>query len=190
YAKAINAVRDSAGRIICRVNDVNDPAYDVAKVDLACVPYNVMGVGVNSREMVNYVTATGMAEQNLQQDVVAANFSGEPFSSWAGPVSVAIGAEHRRESVDGWASALDEADSFFAGNWHASRGKFNVTEGYLETVVPLANGKPLAQSLDFNGAVRWTDYSTSGEVVTWKVGTTWSPIDDVRVRLTRSRDIR
>jgi len=190
YTKAVDAVRDAAGRIVCRVNDVNDPAYDPAKADPACVPYNVMGVGVNSREMVNYVTATGMAEQNLQQDVYAANLSGEPFSSWAGPVSIAVGAEHRRESVDGWASALDEANAFFAGNWHASRGKFNVTEGYLETVVPLLHGKPGAESLDFNGAVRYTDYSTSGEVTTWKLGATWSPIDDIRVRLTRSRDIR
>lgn len=186
FTKAIDAVRDSAGRIVCRVNVDTNPAND----DPACVPYNIMGVGVNSREMVDYVTATGMAEQNLQQDVVAANVSGEPFSSWAGPVSVAVGAEHRRESVDGWASALDESDAFFAGNWHASHGKFNVTEGYLETVVPLASDAPFAQSLDFNGAARWTDYSTSGEVVTWKLGTTWSPIDDVRVRLTRSRDIR
>ncbi|HWK73618.1 MAG TPA: TonB-dependent receptor [Povalibacter sp.] len=190
YAKAVDAVRNAAGQVVCRVNDVNDPSYDAAKADPACVPYNVMGVGVNSREMVNYVTATGMAEQNLQQDVYAANVSGEPFSSWAGPVSIAIGAEHRRESVDGWASALDEATAFFAGNWHASHGKFNVTEGYLETVVPLAKNLPGAESLDFNGAVRYTDYSTSGEVTTWKLGATWSPIEDIRVRLTRSRDIR
>jgi outer membrane receptor protein involved in Fe transport len=56
--------------------------------------------------------------------------------------------------------------------------------------VPLARGAPIAESLDFNGAVRWTDYSTSGEVTTWKLGTTWSPVEDIRVRLTRSRDIR
>ncbi len=186
YTKAIDAVRDSSGRIVCRVNVDSNPAND----DPACVPYNPMGVGMNSREMVAYVTETGIAEQNLEQDVVAVSMTGEPFSSWAGPISVAFGAEHRRESVDGWASELDEADAFFAGNWHASKGKFDVTEGFLETVVPLAQNAPFAQSLDFNGAVRWTDYSTSGDVVTWKVGTTWSPIDDVRLRLTRSRDIR
>ena len=41
-----------------------------------------------------------------------------------------------------------------------------------------------------NAAVRRTDYSTSGAVTTWKVGLTYSPNDDVRFRLTRSRDIR
>jgi outer membrane receptor protein involved in Fe transport len=65
-----------------------------------------------------------------------------------------------------------------------------VTEGFVETVVPLAHDAPFAQSLDFNGAARWTDYSTSGDVVTWKLGATWQPIDDIRFRVTRSRDIR
>jgi len=38
--------------------------------------------------------------------------------------------------------------------------------------------------------VRYTDYSTSGTVVTWKGGFTYRPIEDIEFRLTRSRDIR
>jgi outer membrane receptor protein involved in Fe transport len=38
--------------------------------------------------------------------------------------------------------------------------------------------------------VRATEYSTAGYVTTWKVGATWQPIDDIRLRVTRSRDIR
>jgi len=45
-------------------------------------------------------------------------------------------------------------------------------------------------SLDLNAAVRRTEYSTSGGVTTWKIGATARPIRDVRVRFTRSRDIR
>lgn len=188
YTKAINSVRDASGRIVCAVNADANPAND----DRACVPYNPFGVGVNSQAVIDYITETGWADQELTQDVVALSASGQPFSSWAGPISLAFGAEHRREEVKGVASALDEAlpSVFFAGNYHASKGKYNVTEGFVETVVPLLNDVPAAQSLDFNGAVRWTDYSTSGDVVTWKLGTTWQPIDDIRVRLTRSRDIR
>ena len=57
-------------------------------------------------------------------------------------------------------------------------------EAYLEAVVPLGLG------LEFNGAVRATDYSTSGYVTTWRAGATWQPIEDIRFRVTRSRDIR
>ena len=49
---------------------------------------------------------------------------------------------------------------------------------------------PLGFGLEFNGAVRATDYSTSGYVTTWRAGATWQPIDDIRLRVTRSRDIR
>src|SRR5690606_18998930 len=93
-------------------------------------------------------------------------------------------------SVDTDASELDQARAYFAGNFTASSGRYDVTEAFVETVVPLLAGKPFAESLDFNGAARWTDYSTSGEVVTWKLGATWSPFEDVRFRVTRSRDIR
>eukprot|EP00456_Euglypha_rotunda_P076853 TRINITY_DN7221_c0_g1_i4.p1 TRINITY_DN7221_c0_g1~~TRINITY_DN7221_c0_g1_i4.p1 ORF type:complete len:218 (-),score=40.00 TRINITY_DN7221_c0_g1_i4:9-662(-) len=45
-------------------------------------------------------------------------------------------------------------------------------------------------SWDVNGAVRYTSYSLAGNVVTWKLGTTISPIPDIKLRVTRSRDIR
>src|SRR5205823_4783556 len=41
-----------------------------------------------------------------------------------------------------------------------------------------------------NAAGRITDYSTSGQVKTWKLGTVWKPVADLTVRVTRSHDIR
>ncbi len=185
FNRAIDAVMDN-GRVVCRVNADGDPTND----DPACIPLNPMGLGVTSQAALDYVYGRGYMETLMEQDVIAVSVTGEPFSSWAGPVSLAIGAEHRREEVSGWASPLDEADSFLAGNYHATQGKYDVTEGYFETVVPLVADGPFAETLDLNGAVRWTDYSTSGEVTTWKAGATWSPVSDVRFRVTRSRDIR
>src|SRR5262245_58312927 len=48
----------------------------------------------------------------------------------------------------------------------------------------------LVNALAITGAARWTDYSTSGTVWTWKLGGSYEPIPDVRFRVTRSRDIR
>ncbi|HWV35325.1 MAG TPA: TonB-dependent receptor, partial [Thermomicrobiales bacterium] len=187
HRRAVDAVLDATrGRIVCRVNADADPTND----DPACVPYNPMGTGVNSQAAIDYVTELGWANIILDQEVVAASARGEPFSTWADPVSVAFGVEHRRESVGGRASEIDEMNGFFAGNYHASHGKYDVTEGFIETLVPLAKDLPFARSLDFNGAVRYTEYSTSGDVVTWKAGLTYRPVDDVMFRVTRSRDIR
>jgi outer membrane receptor protein involved in Fe transport len=59
-----------------------------------------------------------------------------------------------------------------------------------EAEVPLLKDMFLARSLGANLAARYTDYSTSGGVWSWKIGLTWKPIDDLTVRVTRSRDIR
>jgi outer membrane receptor protein involved in Fe transport len=186
YALATNAVRNAAGNAVCAVNADASAANDVP----ACVPYNPMGLGVNSREAIAYVTGKGWSETIMQQDVAAVSANGEPFSTWAAPVSLAFGVEHRRESVEGTASEIDKIDGFFAGNYHPTSGDYHATEGFIETVVPLAKDAAFAKELDFNAAVRLTDYSTSGRVTTWKAGLSWAPIDDVRFRLTRSRDIR
>ncbi len=187
FRSAVDAVVNPAnGQIVCRVNIDTNPANDLP----GCVPFNVMGVGVNSQAAIDYVTGTGYALIYLQQDVMAASAAGEPFSSWAGPVSLAFGAEHRTEKVGGLASDRDINRWWFAGNFTASAGKYNVTEGFVETVIPLAAEESWAKKLDLNGAVRATDYSTSGYVTTWKVGATWTPVDDITFRATRSRDIR
>jgi outer membrane receptor protein involved in Fe transport len=186
YTRANDAIVNANGQIVCRVNADAVTTND----DPLCKPYNVMGIGVNTPDVIDYVTDRGYSLIRLQQDVFAASASGEPFSTWAGPVSLAFGGEHRIEQVRSFASAIDEARGFFAGNFTGTYGKFNVTEGFLETVVPLANDTSWATSFDINGAVRATDYSTSGYVTTWKIGATYKPVDDLTFRATRSRDIR
>ena len=70
------------------------------------------------------------------------------------------------------------------------RGSLDVKEIFGEIAVPLARDLAFAHSFDFNGAVRYADYSTSGGVVSWKGGVTYEPVDGVRLRATRSRDVR
>ena len=87
YLRAIDAVTDAAGRTVCRVNADADPLNDAP----ACIPYNPMGIGVNADNP--YVYGTGYGLTKLGQEVWAVNFNGEPFSTWAGPVSLAVGGE-------------------------------------------------------------------------------------------------
>jgi len=49
---------------------------------------------------------------------------------------------------------------------------------------------PMIQSLDLNLAGRATDYSFSGSVETWKLGSIWQVYDDLRFRGAISEDIR
>ena len=184
---AYDAVRDpTTGAIVCR-STLTDPTN-------GCVPYNPMGIGVNSRAAVDYVQGNGEKMwrfQQLTQDVVAFSLSGAPFSTWAGEVSLATGAEWRKEWIGKGANdAISDRFGWWVGGYPSTQGSYDVSEVFLETIVPLAKDLPALQSLNVNAAIRSTDYSTSGNVETWKVGLNWAPLDDVRFRTTLSRDIR
>ena len=183
YAQAIQAVvSPTTGQIICNstLTNPND----------GCVPFNIFGIGVNSPAAYNYVEGRAHQDAVYFQDVGAVNFRGDPFSIWAGPVSVAFGVSHRRDAVNGTATAADLALDFFAGNYVPVIGSVTVDEGYFETIIPLLNNMPLVQDLSVDMAWRATNYSVSGYVNTWKVSMSYTPVDDIRVRATLSRDIR
>ncbi len=176
---AQDAVLDSSGRIVCRVT------RDGSTNPLAagCVPFNRMGIGVNSPEAVDYVTGIPSRQQIFKQDVAALNFNTKIPNSFVEDIGLAFGIEHRKEQISGTVAPGSES-GWIAGNYLATNGSYTVTEGYVETLVPLPAG------FEVNGAARLTSYSESGTVVTWKAGLSWQPIDDIRVRVTRSRDIR
>ncbi len=175
FAPAGNAIGVAPGTIVCR-STLTAPTN-------GCVPLNRLGIGVASQEALDYVLGNPYRKQRFEQDVYAANLSFDAFDLPAGPLSVAVGAEHRREKVSGEVPT-EYRSGWFVGNFLPSFGAYDVTEGYIELLVPVIEG------LDLNGAVRGTDYSTSGYVTTWKAGVTFQPIPDIRFRATRSRDIR
>jgi len=175
------------GNIVCR-STITNPQN-------GCIPLNIFGPTGTRANPVSpaaapFIFGTSRAVLDVSQKVAAASLSGEPFSTWAGPVSLVVGAEYREEEASQTSDALSQANAFGLGNPKPLQGDLNVKEAFAETVVPLASDLPLLYSLDLNGAIRITDYSTSGSVTTWKVGANWEPIEGLRLRATRSRDIR
>ncbi len=185
FYRAIDAVTGPNGQIVCR-STLTAPTN-------GCVPYNLFGTGVNSAAAIGYVLGSGAVDfrnERFVQRVIAASAQGEPFSSWAGPVSLAFGIEHRKESAAGIVDPDGQAGNWDYGNYRPLNANTSVTEGFVETVIPLARSTEWAKSLDLNAAGRFTGYETSGFVATYKFGLTYDPIDDIRFRVTRSHDIR
>jgi len=182
YLQAVDAVVDPATRnIVCR-STLADPGN-------GCIPVNVFGDG--SETLNPFVNGTARFKLITRQSVVAADIKGTPLSTWAGPVALAAGAELRRDSADGASDAISQrvnangsVGGWILGNQLPEHGVIKVFETYAEAQAPLARG------LSVNGAVRRTDYSLSGTVYTWKAGGIWDVIPGVRLRATRSRDIR
>lgn len=181
FLNAVNAISLN-GQTVCA---------NAAARAAGCQPINILGKASYTPAAYAYAFGTSHAVGTSTLFEAAANINGEPFSLWAGPVSVGLGAEYRRESFRTEVDALSQSGSFMtrAPRNFANAGQ-SVTEAYLETIVPLMAEDSGLGSLNFNGAIRATGYSVSGSVTTWKGGLTWKPIPDIMFRGTLSRDIR
>jgi len=187
WLNAIDAVINPAtGQPACRINIDTSTVND----DPACVPTNLFGPGSVTPAATAYYIGTSMSRSEQQQDVFAIDLSGSPLTLPAGEVEVAFGAEYRTEKVDQVSDPISQASGWRQINPQSLKGSFNVKEVYGEVGVPVLKESALGNSLDLNGAVRLTDYSTSGSVTTWKAGATYSPVQGLRFRGTVSQDIR
>jgi len=183
-----SVVNPANSQIVCRAT-LPGASFNAAAA--GCVPLNPFGPDSSTPEAQAYVNGRGWSESLYKQHSAGLNFRAQPFSTWAAPVSIAFGAEYRHESQVVTADPI-AANGRFAGNGNVGTfaGSFEVIEGYFEAIVPLARDTAFARSLDINGAIRYADYSSIGGQTNWKVGAVYEPVDGLRFRVTRSRDIR
>mgnify|MGYP004707528953 CR=1 FL=1 len=167
------------GQIMCR-STISNPGN-------GCVPIDRLGTSGPSAAALNYIyggqTGQPAREQVLQQHVASFDIGGDMFHLPGGNAAIAMGGDWRRESVSGYVNSAYQSGWQY-GNFLANKGSYNVKEGYVELDLPVLKG------VDINGAGRYTDYSTSGSVETWKTGATYAPIQDIKFRGTYSHDIR
>jgi outer membrane receptor protein involved in Fe transport len=208
FNQAINATTLN-GNIVCA-----DPVARAA----GCIPLNIFGGTPPSAAALAYIMPSkGPFQRTRQnQEVASFNISGTPVDLWAGPLALAFGVEYRKEEyrvrsdaygnginaqagVEGtpYNSAypadpvlLDTGNNWYAGNYKNGEGEYSVKEAYVEFDLPLFDSDSIGRA-NLNAASRVTDYSTSGTIDVWKVGSTWdTPLEGLRLRATTSRDAR
>lgn len=199
---AVDAVVDPAtGKPTCRA--LLSPVAAVRAAAAGCVPINLFGAGNVTAEGRNYIYGTLVEDIKLDQHVFAANVRGDVAHLWAGPLSVATGGEYRIDSIDVVHDPLSNKFAYFQNFGADFNGRTKVAEGYVEAELPLIKDQSWTRSLTINGAVREAHYDISGfgsylraqasnafNATTWKVSLNWEPTHWLRVRGTRSRDVR
>jgi outer membrane receptor protein involved in Fe transport len=197
---ALDAVTGGDGRIQCYA--ATQAATAAAYAD--CVPLNAFGPTAITPAMFGYFTGTTFFDMTNTMDDVGVSIAGPAFDNWAGEVKFALSAEGRWNSYK-VASTADPSATVDCTGLRICNPNLplwaqpvladvdvsnNVWEVAAEVQVPLLRDLPLVTGLDANLAARHTDYSTSGEVQTWKVGLDYSVNDQLRFRAITSRDIR
>ena len=201
YYAAVDAVVNPAnGQIVCRVTLVNPSLLP------GCVPYNLFDPNGASQAAIDWVKGgfTYFDTRN-RTDEFSLDISGELFNLPAGAVRTAVGFDYRKNHVT-LTSNSDPAQvidytgirgqpspppsKWSLSNFGALDGTNTVKEGFVEVDVPLLKDISFARNLDFTGAYRYTDYSQSGGISSWKAGFSYEPWSELRLRGTLSRDNR
>ncbi len=200
YQAADAVVNPANGQITCQTSLTNPTN--------GCVPLDIFGNGAPSPAALKYVTGTALEFVNLEEDIADVSVSGDLFDLPGGAASLAFGGTYRKEGfrqttdaqsqeirtgagIPGYPAGLvNTLGGYERTNPQPAAGGYEVYEGFAETELPLLKDMPWANSLSVNAAARYVDYSLSGGVVPWKVGTVYEPVTGLRFRASRSTDIR
>lgn len=166
-----------------------------------CVPINVFGnPGSITPAMLGFINQTAVQSTSVDQDVMAASISGDagniksPFANR--PISLALGVESRKVVAGNQSDGPSQVNGEVLGTGAPlpdRRGTLELKEGFIEIQAPLVTGKPMAQSINFEGGYRETEFSTGGSSQnygSWKYGLDWTPVKGLRFRAMQQRATR
>lgn len=190
FRNALNAIVDTTD-LNGNGNTTEIICADATARAQGCVPANIFGAN-SLAPAAAYLAAPSSLTTKIQQSVASAGVTGELFSLGLGadPISIAAGAEYRREFSSSEFDALSQAGLNAGNALPPTKGRFHVWEGYVEAIVPILADQPFFKTLNARGAIRVSKYSTVGKTFSYNYGLEWAPVEDIRFRATRAQSTR
>ncbi|HEY2710008.1 MAG TPA: TonB-dependent receptor [Caulobacteraceae bacterium] len=164
----------------------------------SCVGWNIFNAGGVTQAAENFLEVTGTGDGTIEEQIFEGDVSGDlgkygVKSPWANDgIGLAFGVSHRWDHLKFAPDAAELSGdlSGFGGASVAVDNAISVQEEYFETRIPIVQQRPLIEDLVLEGGYRYSDYSTSGAVSTYKVAGEWAPSSDIRFRASYDRAIR
>ena len=177
---------------------INPATGACAGGQVGCVPVNLFQFGGLSRAAIGYTSVPGFQEGSTTEQVISAQLTGDlgqygiksPLATDG--VGLALGGEYRRENL------VFNVDEEFAtgdlsgqgGPRTSNAGTFDVYELFGEIRVPLVQDKPFVKSFAFDGAYRFSQYSTAGITDTYEATLNYAVDRNVAFRGSYNRAVR
>jgi iron complex outermembrane receptor protein len=163
-----------------------------------CVPYNLFTTGAVTPAALSYLQTPGTAYGNNTEQIGHIDLTGDlgkyglrsPFA--VDGVAVNLGAEHRKDTVtfnpDG--AELSGNLAGFSGALVPINEHYDINEGFIEFRLPVAHDLPFVHDLTVDTGYRYSSYSTTGSINTYKFEVQYAPIEDARLRFSFDRAVR
>jgi len=169
-----------------------------------CVPIDWFGPEGNASwtpEAIDFLNEVSTVRTKTSMAQARAMISGDfgvasPMAS--DPISFAVGGEYREYKASQASDTLAAGGDLGGAGGAAPniKGGFNVYEAIGELIVPLVQDKPFFEDLTIEGGIRYSSYKVdapgnpSYNTTTWKVGGSWSPVSDIKIRGNYARAVR
>ena len=148
-----------------------------------CLQLDMFGPGALTPQMADFIRVNTFNDTIIEENRVAGYVRGNLFQLPAGPVSTVFGFEYR-DTYSGSFVDNEQRMGNIAG-FNAvqdQEGEVDVYELYTEFAIPLISEQPFAYYLGLEGGYRASQYSSVGNVETWKAGGEWAPTRWLRFR--------
>lgn len=182
FQQAANATVGAGGAAVC------------ADASNGCVPANIFGpgaIGGTAASFIDEVVDQGRRREQWVAGVTLSTDTGSFLRLPGGPIALLLGAEYRDEQGrNTYGQVAQAGQTFNQGTRVNFSGGYDVKDVFGEARVPLLADRPFFHALNFEGAYRYSDYSTSGGVEAWKLGSDWAPVRDLRFRGSYQRVVR
>jgi len=161
---------------------VNNNALRQALLDTnPATAFNMFGLNQNTKAAIDRVFVTTNHVGSTFLELEDAKLNGDLFSLPGGPVSFAVGGEHRREHAADNPDALTASgQTTGATNFSPTKGSRDVWSTYWELRVPITSPTwnfPGLYSLELNYQERYDNFSDFGGTQRPKVSARWQPLD-------------
>ncbi|HTT41633.1 MAG TPA: TonB-dependent receptor [Steroidobacteraceae bacterium] len=185
---AMLAVKDPAtGQIVCRSGASG------------CIPWNIFNpAGPNAVLAVPYFSVPGLLQGAGSEQIWTTFVDGDlthagvKLPTADDGLKLVLGTEYRQESIS-FSPDAELIQGDLAGIGSPTIGYqtgFHVWEGFTEARLPLVRNMTGFQVLDLEGGYRYSSYTSGFNTDTYKVGLTWAPVKDVRLRASYNKAVR
>jgi outer membrane receptor protein involved in Fe transport len=184
----------NSDRIIDALDVIEDPdtgEWVCRSGNPGCEPWNIFSTDGPSQASLDYISTVAVLTSGTATDMIEGTLFGDlegwgltiPSASEA--IQVAVGGVYRQESL------YVRPDEVYAlglragagGPTNPVEGSYDVTELYIEALVPVVQDATGFRDLSLELGYRYSDYNTTGSWPTYKAQIAWAPTDSWKFRL-------
>ncbi|MCL1123909.1 TonB-dependent receptor domain-containing protein [Shewanella surugensis] len=198
YYNDMSNTRIARALDVVSVDGVDTCQSAVDGYDTDCVPWDIFTEGGVTQAAIDYLVLPLYSRGDNETIQLSSYVYGDMTDAgWTLPtastgLAIVGGLEYRSESVDYSPDANYQSGDGAGqgGPSTALSGSYHVMDYYVEANLPILEDKFLAEELVFEGAYRFSDYSTDNQTNTYKLGLNWKLNDQVRVRASLQHAVR